>query len=88
MSNGKLYQNNIKSFLVIYILDVRTFGGYKYGPGLGNIYFVDMTCTGAETCLVTCPSSTDTSVCTHDNDAGVRCEGVFSKLIHMHENSL
>ena len=43
-----------------------------YGPGTGPIAVSSVACTGAETRLIDCTSSTP-SRCTHAHDAGVRC---------------
>ena len=67
--------------IIFFNVAVRTFGGSKYGSGIGEIYYKSVSCTGTETCLVTCPASTDTSSCSHEDDAGVRCDGEFSMLI-------
>jgi deleted-in-malignant-brain-tumors protein 1 len=54
---------------------VRSFGGSKYGPGFGSIYFRDMGCQGTESKLQFCTSSTDTDDCDHTDDAGLQCNG-------------
>ena len=43
-----------------------------YGPGTGPIAVSSVACTGAETRLIDCTSSTP-SRCTHAHDAGVKC---------------
>ena len=44
-----------------------------YGPGTGPMAVSSVACTGAETRLVDCTSSTPPSYCTHAHDAGVWC---------------
>ena len=66
-------------FYVNINLAVRSFGGSKFGPGLGPIYFRDMGCTGTENSLTYCTSNTDVDLCDHSDDAGLRCDGSISK---------
>ena len=49
-----------------------------YGQGTGDIALENVECSGSESQLLACSSNTifDTS-CSHSEDAGVKCEGVF-----------
>lgn len=63
---------------------MRTFSGAKYGGGIGPIYFRDIECSGNETSLTYCTVNTNINDCTHDNDAGIRCDGgVLSKYFNL-----
>ena len=44
-----------------------------FGPGTGGIYGTSVACTGSEDGLANCVFNSDTSACTHANDAGVTC---------------
>lgn len=44
-----------------------------FGVGTGQIYLDDVTCTGTETTLASCPHNTAHN-CRHIEDAGVRCQ--------------
>ena len=47
--------------------------GGTYQVGTGPIWGTNVVCTSEEGRLVDCSSSSDTSACTHANDAGVTC---------------
>ena len=51
----------------------------SYGEGSGTIAMENVACFGTETDLFACKSSPifDIGTCTHDEDAGVVCEGEF-----------
>ena len=53
----------------------------QYGGGLGPIHFSHVGCTGSETQLVECvvamTSGETISKCSHSNDAGVNCPGIY-----------
>ena len=46
--------------------------GATYGPGTGPIYLTNMGCIGTEPGLAECSSALG-RVCSHNEDAGVRC---------------
>jgi len=54
------------------------FGNAHFGAGVGTIYLNGVGCTGAETSILQCSSSSPLS-CTygHSEDAGVRCRGTL-----------
>ena len=64
---------------VAFNLDVRSFGGSKFGPGIGPIYFRDIDCTGTENSLAYCIANTNVDLCDHSDDAGLRCDGNISR---------
>ncbi|XP_066932365.1 lysyl oxidase homolog 2-like [Clytia hemisphaerica] len=49
-----------------------------HGEGLGNILMTNVACNGTEKHLKDCIHSTDTTSCTHREDAGVRCRRPFA----------
>ena len=51
-----------------------------FGEGTGSIALDYVACTGSKTQLLACPSSSSISTnCGHDDDAGVRCEGQYNQ---------
>jgi len=44
-----------------------------YGAGTGQILLTNVACTGSESNLLECQVSTITTVCNHNEDAGVSC---------------
>ena len=56
--------------------DAVAFSNAHFGAGTGTIYLDNVGCTGSETNLTDCSSSSTVS-CTygHTEDAGVRCQG-------------
>ena len=62
---------NIPIGAVVY----RSAGGL-FGEGRGPIFLAHLACTGIETNLLHCRNSVFfDSYCTHNYDAGVKCEG-------------
>ena len=51
----------------------------EFGEGSGIIQIRNVECDGTETDIRDCPFNTDTSNCTHAQDAGVRCLRNISK---------
>ncbi|XP_015236810.1 PREDICTED: uncharacterized protein LOC107088874 [Cyprinodon variegatus] len=51
--------------------------GSGFGPGSGNIALVSVHCKGHESSLIHCDAfiNTNAFICTHQNDAGVKCSG-------------
>ena len=47
--------------------------GGTYPQGSGPIWATNVVCTSEEGRLVDCGVNTDTTTCTHANDAGVTC---------------
>ena len=45
----------------------------SFGSGSGPIHLDDVGCSGSESVLANCSYSSDTSDCSHSQDAGVRC---------------
>ena len=63
---------------IIYIPDILPVrrSSATYGNGTGAILLSDLNCVGSEASLVGCPTSgTQSRVCDHSEDAGVRCGG-------------
>ena len=47
----------------------------SYGEGTGRIWLSNVECAGSEQKLMDCTVSTgDTELCTHADDAGVKCQ--------------
>ncbi len=55
--------------------------GAAFGQGAGTIAIENVACTGTESQLLACSSSVifNTGTCRHSEDAGVVCEGEFSR---------
>ena len=53
----------------------------KYGQGSGTIWMDDVSCQGDEVSLRECTYDTDTSDCSHSDDASVECE-VMVRLVN------
>ncbi len=51
--------------------------GAAFGQGTGTIAIANVACTGTESQLLACSSSTifNAGTCAHSEDAGVVCEG-------------
>lgn len=49
--------------------------GAAFGPGSGEIWLRHVQCSGHESSLALCSSILQSSICTHENDAGVKCSG-------------
>lgn len=47
----------------------------SFDPGSGPIHLQDVACLGNESNLFVCPTSKNTSACSHNQDAGVICAG-------------
>ena len=48
---------------------------YRYGAG--QIHFSDFYCSGNEPNITSCPYANASTYCTHANDVGVTCRGMF-----------
>ena len=57
----------------ISLLDAVAYTNAHYGQGTGPILLDDVSCTGTESRLVSCPYDSNTADCSHLEDAGVRC---------------
>uniref|UniRef100_A0A8C4QM08 Lysyl oxidase homolog n=1 Tax=Eptatretus burgeri TaxID=7764 RepID=A0A8C4QM08_EPTBU len=47
--------------------------GGKMGQAMGPIYLTKVSCSGDERSILECPHSNETEICSHRDDAGVRC---------------
>lgn len=47
--------------------------GGTFGQGTGAIFVDNTACAGSEARLLACNYDTDTSDCSHAEDAGIRC---------------
>ena len=59
-------------------------GSAGFGQGSGIIWLNSVTCTGIESTLASCGhlGVSITDVCTHNEDAGVRCIGESKDYLH------
>ena len=55
-----------------------------FGQGYGGIFLDNVACSGNESQLIDCISSSNIGVhnCQHNNDAGVRCQGNSKSIIY------
>ena len=61
-------------------LDSTAQSGGTYPVGTGPIWGTNVVCTGEEGRLVDCGFNSDTSSCSHSNDAGVTCNTTGESL--------
>ena len=75
-------KNNVQ-WCVLYNYTLRSdyaeyYGNAHFGRGNGTIAIADVACVGTETSLLSCSSSAIFgTLCTHSEDAGVGCEGMY-----------
>lgn len=73
------YRRYIFTFKVIcyiFIIGAISFNGTNFGPGNSDfdVFFTNVTCTGHEKNFLACQYfRTNSSMCPHTRDAGVRC---------------
>ena len=60
-------------FIFTFPVDAVAHINAYYGQGTGPILLDDVSCTGTEGRLVSCPYDSNTADCSHSEDAGVRC---------------
>ena len=58
-------------------VDAVAFSYGHFGTGAGKIYLDDVRCTGSESHLINCTYDSVTTDCSHNEDAGVRCQGIL-----------
>ena len=56
--------------LVLFLTDPAVL---SFGSGSGEIQLMSVNCDGSESLLLDCNADTDTSDCSHPEDAGVSC---------------
>ena len=56
---------------------VQAYSRAYYGRGYGGIFLDNVACSGTESRLIDCVSSSNIGVhnCQHNDDAGVKCQG-------------
>ena len=59
--------------IILHVIDAVAQRGGTYAAGTGPIWGSNVICTGEEGRLVDCGFNSDTSLCTHSNDAGATC---------------
>ena len=62
------------------LTEPEAYGKAYFGEGGGIIYKQNIQCNGSENTLEDCPASEDVYDCTHSDDAGVRCQGMFAYM--------
>ena len=64
----------MNSVLIILVGSVAI-SGSSFGEGTGRIWLDNVQCTGNERTLINCTASSNgVNLCTHTQDAGVRCQ--------------
>ena len=59
--------------------DAMAFSNAHFGAGIGSQFLNSVACTGSETMLTSCSSSSNIYCSNgHSDDAGVRCQGLFT----------
>ena len=58
-------------------IDAVSFFSAHFGTGTGSIFITNVACSGSESELQDCTSSNSVSNCNHNEDAGVRCQGML-----------
>ena len=62
----------------LFSTDAEVYGEAYFGEGQGDIYIVNVECTGSEDRLEDCPASdVGDHDCSHSEDAGVACQGYY-----------
>ena len=78
-----LFAQDIFPFVPRYLLfvDAVAFSNAHFGAGTGSQFLDGVACSGSETMLTSC-SSSSTIYCSsgHNEDAGVRCQGKLDTL--------
>ena len=70
----------------------RSLPSAAFGEGTGPIWMSGLTCSGSETSLFSCSSTTPlggvgSTSCTHSNDVAVRCQGLpAGTILYLHAN--
>ena len=64
--------------IVISILGAVAFSSAHFGAGSGTIYLDGVSCSNSEERLLDCPRNSVVSCSGHSEDAGVRCQGMYS----------
>ena len=59
---------------IFFTTDATAYSFARYGQGSGPILLDNVACTGTENALVNCTYDSDTSDCSHFEDAGVLCQ--------------
>lgn len=59
--------------LILSITGASAFSSATFGAGTGPIFLDQVACSGTESNLLECTSSSQTTSCQHSDDAGVRC---------------
>ena len=59
---------------IFFTTDATAYSFARYGQGSGPIHLDNVACTGTENALVNCTYDSDTSDCSHFEDAGVLCQ--------------
>lgn len=65
----------LNHFSNVLLIGSRATRNSLYGPGTGPVHFTHFQCSGYENTLSECRYLADSGLCTHDEDAGVACEG-------------
>ena len=60
--------------LFFFTTDATAYSFARYGQGTGPIHLDNVACTGTEDALVNCTYDSDTSDCSHFEDASVLCQ--------------
>ena len=60
--------------------DATAYSFARYGQGTGPIHLDNVACTGTEDALVNCTYDSDTSDCSHFEDASVLCQREHSVI--------
>lgn len=66
----------------VVFIDAVSFNGTVFGPANSEylMYYTEMECTGHESSLLSCSyQMTNSTVCPHGKDAGVRCTSGLCK---------
>ena len=74
--NTKLIFQNVSSFIVFHTREgARAYSSAFFGQGNGTILLGSVSCNGTEAKLTSCDYDPSTVDCSHEDDAGVRCDG-------------
>jgi len=64
--------------------DAVAFTNGHFGVGVGPIFLDIGGCNGSEDNLIDCSHGSTGSCNSHNDDAGVRCQGRYNFILHFH----
>ena len=63
------------------LTDAVVLNGAHFGAGAGPIHLDNVDCSGSEDSLLECSHSSFVTCSSHNEDAGVRCQGISKDIL-------